>query len=309
MDMSSVQLEHESSSKNMESSQFVAEGNSAKGEDSDECQSMDDNQKAALRLTVATMRLMAALGLSTEGTSAPDDGSCALSQDSTSVPTDNVTDSSSLPDDHGNEVQQNRRDPKGVEERRRQFALGSKGRDNDSNSDGNSREGDSQGATRISLADETTPPATRKPRKPSPQASQERSVFCTNCGARSKATFRFCTECGQKMAETIRQASHQNKAGKKTHARNNAGASQILVPVWPYQYYGQPMQQPMGLNPVAPVFVPASQARHSTNAPELTEALHGMLQEHAPGAMDEMKKTNESWESLLMQAMPDHYDD
>mmetsp|Transcript_16763 Transcript_16763/g.30957 ORF Transcript_16763/g.30957 Transcript_16763/m.30957 type:complete len:134 (-) Transcript_16763:70-471(-) len=105
----------------------------------------------------------------------------------------------------------------------------------------------------------------------SKQAStQDTSANCGNCGYQLRANFRFCTECGHKV-----------------------GA----------------LKAPTPLKASAPVFIPASEANYSTYTPEINDVLHGFVEDIAPGLMSEMKKSSKLCESLLLQAMPDHYDD
>mmetsp|Transcript_84912 Transcript_84912/g.154738 ORF Transcript_84912/g.154738 Transcript_84912/m.154738 type:complete len:256 (-) Transcript_84912:127-894(-) len=230
-------------------------------------------------------------------------GNCAKGADSDecqsieSNPQDGMlpSDDGSALDNYGDAAQQNRRDAKGC--------------DTDNSSDGNPGEGAPRGATRISLAEET---AQHFAPKPSPQTSQEALNFCTNCGARLSATYRFCTECGCKVGEATPKASDQQNSRNKTNARNTPSGlqvgQQIFVPGVPYLHSGRSAQA-IRLSSVAPIFVPAVQARRSTNPPVMTEVLHGLLEEIAPGVMDEMKRSSKSCESVLLQAMPDHYDD
>lgn len=165
--------------------------------------------------------------------------------------------------------------------------------------------------------------------------TSETSISCANCGIKLSATFRFCTECGHQVGDTT--ASFQRSCNKVYDSEDASSVSDDglssatqFVPMMAestYQDAGMFMAglppyaicvHPVGtiertsstpLKASAPSFVPNQQAICSPGMPVMNDVLHGVLEEIAPGVMTEMRKSSKSCESLLLQAMPDHYDD
>lgn len=147
--------------------------------------------------------------------------------------------------------------------------------------------------------------------------SQKSGAPCENCGMSLNSNFRFCTECGWKVGDTLKtppqSPCHQFYDAQGTSPVSDDGLlsyddASLMIPVVPYPQCGSPTQA-VYMGSLPPVFLPSHDTRNSARSPVVNEVLHELLEDMVPGLMMEMKKSSKVCESMLLQAMPDHYDD
>lgn len=179
-------------------------------------------------------------------------------------------------------------------------------------------DGDTKGARCISLALEIAQHTSNKlsqqtSDKLSQQTSQSAHFPCGNCGKLLGSGFRFCTDCGQQVCMPCGNCGHLLSAGfkfctdcgheasssvKAANPKSSCNAFNNANCAWSAQ--AAPLC-------TSTLFNPAPQAK--VKAPVMNELLYGLLERMSPDVVNEIKKSNDYGNSVLLQAMPDHYDD
>mmetsp|Transcript_70405 Transcript_70405/g.132876 ORF Transcript_70405/g.132876 Transcript_70405/m.132876 type:complete len:247 (+) Transcript_70405:60-800(+) len=153
-------------------------------------------------------------------------------------------------------------------------------------------DGVANGAKQTGVAMETLqPPASESPEKP---MLRQNSSNCECCGTLLKPIFRFCTECGHKVGDSLKS---DDVVVSPTAFPNGLSYTPCTPPAQVQPLYMSALQ-----------FFPSSPSSHGAKSP-VNDVLYGLLEDMAPGVVNEMKKSTKLCESLLLQAMPDHYDD